>query len=78
MNAIQNILQGVQEMARARELAEQKADAINEQEKLAQQAGTTPEEVQAMSPEQATEAINKLSAIVMDLTKRLDGKGESL
>ena len=38
-SAIQNILTGVQEMARIREQAERKADVINEQEKLQHQAG---------------------------------------
>ena len=34
--------------------------------------------VETNSPEQATDAIQKLSAIVLQLTERLDGKGGSV
>ncbi len=78
-SAMMNIINGTKDLAMARELAERKADAVNEQEKLAgaeQEAG--PSTIEAMTPEQATDAINKLSSIVLQLTERLDGKGVEL
>lgn len=72
MNAMQNILAGVQQQAQAREQAERKADIQNEQEK-AEIEQVQPEE---MTTAQMTEAIQTLSAIVLDMKKQSEGKGE--
>ncbi|MBY0224110.1 hypothetical protein [Sporosarcina aquimarina] len=78
-NPFINILKGVQEQAQARQKeAERKADLLNQQEKEAGagQAEGTPETMQELSPAEMNQAIQVLSKAVMELTAKLDGKGE--
>lgn len=78
-SAMMNIINGTKDLAQAREQAERKADVLNEQEQLAGATGEAEQvAIETMTPEQATDAIQKLSAIVLQLTERLDGKGDVL
>lgn len=89
MNAIQNILAGVQQQAQEREktladaqreMKQEHAQTLGQVESGATvEAGAVETEaIETMTNEQATDAIHKLSAIVLQLTERLDQKGESL
>lgn len=74
MSAILNIREGIRQQAdeRARKQAERKANIENEHEKD-DLASETPE---PMTPDQMQEHITLLSKAVMELTAKLEGKGE--
>jgi hypothetical protein len=77
MSAILNIREGIRQQAeeRARKQAEKQADIQNKQEKEehASEENKTPDQ---MTPEQMQEHITLLSKAVLDLTAKLEGKGE--
>ncbi|MFS0637896.1 hypothetical protein AB1K84_18495 [Mesobacillus foraminis] len=74
MSAILNIREGIRQQAeeRERKLAEKQADLKNEAEKQALEV----EKEEAANAEQMQEQITLLSKAVMDLTEKLNGKGE--
>ncbi len=86
MSAMQNLIIGTQQLAEQREKSLADVQREMKQEQAQTQAGATGEAeqeagattIEAMTPEEMAGAIHKLSEIVLQLSQKLDNKGESL